>query len=118
VYHGWRLRRDVSDLAEQAAHEALNQAYDLRRYPEYFQDAPEFQRWLAVVASRRALRLLLQHAPVGRALNLLPAGQRRILGLVYLDKLNYSDIAHILGIPAEEASRRRQEALDTLRQLL
>jgi DNA-directed RNA polymerase specialized sigma24 family protein len=112
------LRADILGLTRRAMREAFSLANARRGYPEYFQDEPEFQRWLTAVALRQALRVFLEHRPVGRALNLLPAEQRRVLGMLYLDQLNFSDVAGVLQTMLQEIGRRKTEALDALRQLL
>ena len=113
-----RLRRAIPELSDRATRAAFRQAYRLRHYPEYFRDRAEFRRWLGVVAIRQAIRLLLRRRLVGRALNLLPGDQRRVLGMIYLDQLSYGDVAAVLQIPAEQVHQRAAAALQALRQLL
>jgi DNA-directed RNA polymerase specialized sigma24 family protein len=113
-----QLQAAATDLAEHAAHEALNKAFARRLYGEYYEDEVQLLRWLVRVAARELLRGFLQHGSVRRVLNLLPAEQRRILGMLHLDGLNVRDIAGVLGITAEEVSRGGQQGLDALRQML
>jgi DNA-directed RNA polymerase specialized sigma24 family protein len=112
------LRVEVTDLADQATQEAFQKAFARRLYGEYFQDEAQLLRWLIRVAARELLRGFLQQGSVRRVLNLLPAEQRRILGMVYLDGLNARDIAGVLEIPPEEVTRGGQQGLDALRQML
>jgi hypothetical protein len=108
----------VNDLAEQAAQRAFNEANDRRRFPGYFQDEAQFWRWLNVVALREAHALLLGHADVVLYLRRLSGEHRRLLGMMFLDRLPYGDIAAVLRVTADEARQRGQAAVGAFWDLL
>jgi DNA-directed RNA polymerase specialized sigma24 family protein len=109
---------ETKELAEQAALEAFNLAYGHQRDPGYFQDENQFKLWLGTVAFREALRLLLRHDRVEPQLHALPGDQCQLLGMVYLDRLFYGDVAPILRIRPDEVRQQQQNALNALFQLL
>ncbi len=109
---------EIKELVDLAVLEAFNLAYGHQRDPEYFQDESQFRLWLCVVAVREAVRLLLRHDRVEPRLHQLPTDQYRLLGMVYLDRLIYGDVAAVLHMSSDEVRRRCYEALQALCQLL
>jgi DNA-directed RNA polymerase specialized sigma24 family protein len=105
---------EIKELVDLAVLEAFNLAYGHQRDPEYFPDESRFRLWLGVVAVREAVRLLLRHDRVEPRLHQLPTDQYRLLGMVYLDRLIYGDVATVLQLSADEVRRRCYEALQAL----
>jgi DNA-directed RNA polymerase specialized sigma24 family protein len=113
-----RLLAEVSELADQAAREAFDLAYGHYRHESYFASETQFRVWLVVIAEREMVRLLLRHEEVEPAFNRLSADHRRLLGMVYLDRLPSGDVTAVLQFPPEEIGRRTREALTELLRLL
>jgi DNA-directed RNA polymerase specialized sigma24 family protein len=94
--HNARLLGEVGELADQTTREAFDLAYGHYRHAGYFAGETEFRVWLTVMALREVLRQLLRHEEVEPWLNRLPPAQRRLLGMVYLDRLPAGDVASLL----------------------
>jgi DNA-directed RNA polymerase specialized sigma24 family protein len=108
----------IDELVEQARREAFDLAYSHCRHANYFANETEFRVWLTIVAFREVLRLLVRHEELEPWLNRLSAAQRRLLGMVYLDRLPAGDAASLLRLPPEEIARRARETLDDLLQMV
>ncbi len=108
----------VEALAEQATRHAFDVANDHRRYPEYCRTQAEFRLWVFTVALNEALRLLIRHRRGEPRFMLLPADQRRLLGMRYLDQLPPGDAAGVLRLSADEVREKANQALEAFFQRL
>ena len=63
------------------------------------------------VVAQQTIRLYLLHPATRQRLNGLPPLERRLLELVYVDRLTDSEVATLLGIPAGEVQARAIQAL-------
>jgi hypothetical protein len=92
----------------------------------YFADEFAFSRWLVVAGHREALRFALSVEPVQTCLHQLPAEQRIVLQLRYVDQFSDEEVARVRRIPlarrpffdAPAARTRSLEAYKALCDLL
>jgi hypothetical protein len=90
---------DVPSLAQQARHAAFELARQHLPIIDYFADFNAFNYWIMAVVSHQVARLYLLHPTTQPRLNGLPPLERRVLGLVFVDRLTDSEAATLLGIP-------------------
>jgi hypothetical protein len=108
----------IENLAEQATRHAFDKANDHRRYSEYVGSEAEFSVWVITVVLNEVLRLLIRHRLGEPRFLLLPAVQRRLLGMRFLDQLPPGDVAAVLRISADQVREEAQQALDAFFQIL
>jgi DNA-directed RNA polymerase specialized sigma24 family protein len=127
----WRLHRQTYRVAAQAliwrnndpafqadipglAGEARRATFELARQHQalvgYFGDFNAFRFWIMAVVAQQVTRLYLLHPATQQRLNQLPLLERQLLGLVYVDRLMPSEVAHLLGIPVIDVPARARQA--------
>jgi hypothetical protein len=112
------LSLDVKALVKQAAQYSFELATNRQHFAGYFRDAAQFREWLTIIAWRELHRLLMAHADVRPYLDHLGAEERRLLGMMYLDRLPYGEIGRILGVDSNRAFELCRQAIEAFWDLL
>jgi len=105
------FQADLPDLAREARRATFELARRHLASAGYFPDLAAFRFWVGAVVAQQTIRLYLLHPATRQRLNGLPPLERRLLELVYVDRLTDSEVATLLGIPAGEVQARAIQAL-------
>lgn len=108
----------AAGVAEQSVRQAVRLARGRVTERLAFENKYMFVRWLVTVADREALRLLLEQPSVARWLAEVPADDRRVLRFLYVDQLNFRELAQVLYLNPDGARSRAFAAYDALCRVL
>ena len=112
-------RRIATTLAQAGRERAFQIASDLRQFPAYFHNLPEYKRWLLTVGYREALRATFYHPDITVLLDKVTREQATMLRYLYIDQMTDDQLATALGtFPAAKARDQGVAAYRALCDLL